>query len=95
MTGAWESDKRGPLGVACRGRGWQAIKVMGLLEGLPLSLLGHSSGGAVACEASHLLTTHWGYTPPRVICVGLRPPDVSPHSLMQPPGVNVPSGAGA
>lgn len=55
----------------------QAVKVTGLLEGLPLSFLGHSAGSGVACETAWQLKRLWGYTPQRIINVALVAPDVS------------------
>lgn len=53
------------------------MKATGLLEGQPLSLLGHSSGAYVGLEACLYLKTHWGYTPQRLIAVAVAPPHVS------------------
>lgn len=58
----------------------QAMKVTGLLEGLPLSLLGHSAGMALIYELCMHLKRHWGYRPQRVINVALPPPDVRTRS---------------
>lgn len=79
--GAGEVDGRdllGSLTFAAMHR--QAMKVTGLLEGLPLSLLGHSAGMALIYELCMHLKRHWGYRPQRVINVALPPPDVRTRS---------------
>lgn len=62
----------------------QAMKVAGLLEGLPLSFLGHSAGSGVACETAWQLKRLWGYTPQRIINVALPPPHVSVTTTCSP-----------